>query len=127
MHLERKRKHGDPTVVLKGGGPKGVTKQGRPLKGDVPGYDAVHARVRRKLGSASLLLCIDCGRQAQEWSYSGNDLDELVTQPELRREHPGLRYSLVIEMYDPRCKSCHRRMDESLIRDRDELGRFVSL
>lgn len=118
-HYVRFRKYGDPTVV----GPR----DGRPPKGGITGYDGAHKRVTRSRGPATAHMCVDCDNPAQEWSYSGADTDELVTDPTIRGEHPGLRYSLDPNFYDPRCKKCHRAMDLSLVRGRDPItGQWVS-
>jgi hypothetical protein len=102
-------------------------KEGRPAKGGVPGYDAAHRRVYRDRGPAAALTCVDCGEQAREWSYSGADPDELTTRPDLRNEHPGLRYSLKSEFYEPRCICCHRSKDDSLAHSglRNSKGQFM--
>jgi hypothetical protein len=70
-----------------------------------PHYKAAHDRVYRAKGKASFHQCVDCGQQAEEWSYDGKDSEEL-TDP--RR---GQRYSLKIEHYQPRCQDCHTQYD----------------
>lgn len=117
-HNFRQKKYGNPLEP-----PRKPT--GRPFKGAQPGYDAAHRRIHRTLGAATRFTCVECGAPANEWAYQGGDPDELITQPELRKEHPNLRYSVNAEFYAPMCRPCHRRMDESLNRPRDEMGRFA--
>lgn len=109
-HNDRNARNGHPTAAV---------KMGRPRKGDTLGYAGAHLQVRRLHGNANQHQCVDCGGQASEWSYRGGDPDELTTDPSVRREHPGLRYSADPDYYEPRCKPCHRSMDESLVRGRD--------
>lgn len=121
-HSSAYMNHGDPLVVV------GVTNHiGRPPKGGVTGYAGTHRNVKRLRGPASDHTCIECGEQAQEWAYMGGGGDwELTTRPDLRREHPGLKYSLDPDHYEPMCKRCHRRKDlASVHREIDESGRFL--
>lgn len=114
MHLSRYYKHGDPTVVLP------IT--GRPTLGDVPQFDAIHKRLSRARGSASKYPCVDCGKDAQEWSYNQSDPAELY-QAFGAAQVP---YSLDINNYDPRCISCHRKFDGTgRNRPRGSDGRFL--
>lgn len=106
-HLAKFTKYGDP---LASGGP--IT--GRPPRGGVPGYDAAHKRVHRLKGPAKNFRCTECDWPADEWSYNGGDPDELVTDPALRNEAPGIKYSLKPEFYVPRCTWCHRHIDGSV-------------
>ena len=57
-------------------------------------YRAAHATVARVRGKASDHTCVDCGKQAQEWSYA---------------QRKG--YSENLDDYAPRCRSCHQRYD----------------
>ena len=117
-HNDRNTRNGHPTAAV---------KQGRPRKGDTLGYDGARLQVRRLHGNANQHRCVDCGGQASEWSYRGGDPDELTTDPTVRREHPGLHYSADPDYYEPRCKPCHRRMDDSLIRGRDpQTGQWIA-
>ena len=71
-------------------------------------YSAAHRRVTRERGSARLLLCVDCGRQAADWSYTNEDPDALI---EVGGTHAGMPYSTNTAYYVPRCKSCHKIFD----------------
>lgn len=73
-----------------------------------PSYVLAHRRVGQRHGPAKTHKCIDCGRQALEWSYDGLDPDERIETSGLSR---GLRYSIRIEHYQARCRSCHRKHD----------------
>jgi hypothetical protein len=117
-HWNRWRRTGDPL---------GLRQNGRPVKGEAPGYDAAHRRISRTMGTAKGFACVDCGNRADEWSYNGGDPDELITDPATRHETAGLRYSLDAAYYSPRCVRCHRAMDGSTSapRERDRQGRFT--
>lgn len=80
------------------------------LTQDVVTYAGAHDRVKRKRGSASEHLCVDCGGQAEDWSYDNADRDEMVAAP--GTWGAGMRYSQKIEHYQPRCTPCHARFDE---------------
>jgi len=99
-HYKRFSIHGDANMV-------GLS--GRPLKADVPGWAAIHKRLMRKRGKAAEFECVDCGRQAIEWSYNNRDPHEVVAE-----DHGWvLAWSLDIDNYDPRCRSCHRLFDNA--------------
>lgn len=72
-------------------------------------YAAAHRRVKVLRGSASMHMCVDCGSQADDWSYSNAD-PEALTNTEGRR-NAGLPYSLDPDHYSPRCKACHKIFD----------------
>ena len=114
-HAYRFKTYGDPTAEGPG------RKAGR-NRLDVPGYAGVHKRLRRDVGPAKDRRCVDCGSPAEEWSYDGGCPDEA------KADWGGsiLAYSPDLSRYSPRCRKCHRHMDESLSRDRDSLGRFAS-
>jgi hypothetical protein len=71
------------------------------------GYSGVHRRLAADFGPASDYRCIDCGKQAAQWSYSREDTDE--------RQSPEGPYSLKPEHYAPRCVPCHKAMDLAAI------------
>lgn len=98
-HLARWEKHGDPLYV--------APILGRPLKGEVLSIAGMHKRLSRVLGPASERVCVDCGGQAQEWSYDGADPDELHGVMGGYR----MPYSLDMAHYQPRCVRCHRIFD----------------
>lgn len=68
-------------------------------------YRGVHGRIVRIRGKATNHTCVDCGRQAEQWSYDHGDPNEKLSTPH------GYRYSLDIDHYDPRCIVCHLRFD----------------
>lgn len=110
-HYSRLLRRGDALTVL--------PRDGRPLKGDVPTFGAVHRRLSRSRGPAREYSCVDCGGAAAEWSYDGLDGAELTTAQ-------GSAYSLDLARYAPRCVSCHRSFDRAGDRERDGFGRFTS-
>lgn len=70
------------------------------------GYFGAHARVVRKHGPARGHSCVDCGAQAEEWSYTYRCPDEKYDDqghPFCPAEHD--------ECYEARCVLCHRTYD----------------
>ena len=112
-HLRRWQKYGDPHTVGE------IT--GRPLKGDVPTWAAIHKRLQRQRGSARQFMCVDCGSNASEWSYRGGSPSELVGNA------GGFMcaYTEDLSYYDPRCTSCHRTYDGAGDRERTARGTFA--
>jgi hypothetical protein len=92
MHALRHKKYGDPTI----------TKLPR-SKTDT--YGRIHRRLKDKRGPASKHACIDCGKQAQHWSYQHGCPEE---QYEPRR---GAFCTHLNEHYHPRCVPCHNKYD----------------
>lgn len=66
----------------------------------------IHQRIRRKRGSASQHLCIECGGPAHHWAYQHNDPD-VLTDPR------GYLYSRNEDCYAPMCRRCHQALDGS--------------
>lgn len=111
-HVIRWRKYGDPLYL----GP-----QGRPLKGDVPTLGAIHRRLYRTRGKATEFACVDCGGPARDWSYNNADPAQLTEE----RDGTPIAYSLDLDNYDPRCRSCHRKFDKAGDRPRTSRGTFA--
>jgi NAD-dependent SIR2 family protein deacetylase len=65
----------------------------RGYQSEWPSQKAVHTRIHNYRGSAKNQKCIDCGEQAQDWSW----------------EH-GTEYRDIWN-YDPRCRRCHLKYD----------------
>lgn len=109
MHGARKRRHGDPMVVI-------------PLEerafhygedhhnwvGEDVRYESAHQRVVRLHGPASIHLCVDCDQPAYHWSYNHDDPNQKY---ELGRSARPVAYSDKPEHYSPRCVPCHKRFD----------------
>jgi NAD-dependent SIR2 family protein deacetylase len=77
-------------------------------------YRGMHTRVRSYRGSPTTYRCVDCGGQAEEWSYSGrgkHELTEIGTGP--KGTPITVTYSTDCADYEPRCVSCHRRHDSA--------------
>ena len=104
MHYTRWKRHGDPV---------------KRLKGDSTGYYAVHYRLRKR-GPASDHACVDCGAPAKEWAYDRQDPNELVGIAGGAQ----VTYSADLDRYQPRCGSCHKRLDQGH-RRHDASGRFL--
>lgn len=105
-HAAAFRKHGSPTA-------RG--RKGRKRKVYLTSAGA-HKRVMYDRGKASEYDCVDCGRRAQEWSCRHDVAPQYyqegwVTLPSGKSL---LAYwSTSSQDYDPRCKSCHRKYDNS--------------
>lgn len=78
------------------------------------GYLGAHTRVRTARGSVQNYPCVDCGKQAAEWTYDGLDPNALTEPHGTHANAGGCLYSLDIEHYHPRCRSCHKRHDFAL-------------
>jgi hypothetical protein len=86
-----------------------------------PTYGAIHRRLGRDIGPAKTFQCVGCGSPAQEWSYNGGSANELIGLSGASL----VAYSVDLADYSPRCRKCHRGMDRSCIRARDERGRWA--
>ena len=73
------------------------------------GYSAAHQRCRNDRGLPHEHQCIDCGRQAQHWSYNHDDPNEVLGTS--GRSTSPVAYSLDPRHYSPRCVPCHKRFD----------------
>jgi NAD-dependent SIR2 family protein deacetylase len=85
--------------------------------------NAIHKRLRGRRGAAIKHECVDCGKQAEQWSYiHGTDQQDLDNS------------------YEPRCTKCHCKYDQWgyvkghtrnkgtdawLLRERNSVGQFV--
>ncbi len=90
-HHERWRQHGDPQSDVP------ITPRHR------DSYWSVGQRLRAERGPASGRRCAGCAAPATCWSYDGTDPDEQSDPAK------GYRYSLDLDRYQPRCRSCARR------------------
>lgn len=72
------------------------------------GYNPAHRTLQRARGKAANHACADCGERANEWSYDGDDPDELV-------DEQGRAFTRNLDAYSPRCFRCHRIYDENPI------------
>ena len=81
------------------------------LRHEVPrSYRTAHRRVYEARGQARGYLCVDCGQQAQEWSYDGTDPDQMWGDA-----HGSVcAFSADVMRYQPRCVPDHRRHDVAL-------------
>ena len=113
-HGYRVRKYGNP--LAQGSG----RNTGR-SRMETPSYSGMHKRLFYDRGKASQFKCADCGRQAEEWSYSGGDKNEQWDKV----RGSWVAYSTDQSLYAPRCKRCHRKRDDSLTREHDVKGRFA--
>lgn len=101
MHRGRKVRHGDFDTKLKPTGKVGSDNAN--WVGDNAGYFTVHERLRNSIGSASTKTCVDCGTQAQQWSY-----DHTCDNERSSDQGP---FSTNLDRYSPRCVSCHKTFD----------------
>lgn len=94
-HAYRIKRHGDPQEDI-------------PIKTEPtaqPTYPWMHERLRNTRGPAAKFICVTCARPADEWSYDHNDLKPLI-------DDQGRNYSTDTTRYSPRCRPCHRRVDQ---------------
>jgi len=102
MHGARIRRHGSPDVVIP------VESRQRHYGPDhhnwraTPSYGTVHHRLRAHRGPAKAHQCVDCGRQAEEWSYNG-----------VSEARGAMPFTPDLSEYVPRCIPCHRRHDST--------------
>lgn len=68
-----------------------------------PGYTGIHHRLVRQRGSAKKHTCVGCRGRAFDWSYDYRDPNDLTSDEG--------RYSLNLERYVARCRSCHVKHD----------------
>jgi hypothetical protein len=112
MHATRIERHGNPHIVIAPSERRVRRGPDSPgwLSDDVVDYRTVHMRLRRIIGSARTMQCVDCGkRKAVHWSYDHQDPDERMT-PE------GVPFSIKPSHYQPRCASCHKFFDHAYLR-----------
>jgi hypothetical protein len=93
-HYRRWQRHGDP----------GADIPVAPKSSDGSSYLCVRRRLQRERGSATATSCAECGVPAAFWSYAGGDPDERIDPAR------GVRFSLDLSRYRPRCRACHRRV-----------------
>lgn len=72
-----------------------------------PQYATIHTRLRRERGPARVYRCVDCGGQAEQWSYDGLDPDERVQHYRGQER----KFSVDLGHYHPRCVGCHMSYD----------------
>ena len=89
---------------------------------DRPAYAAAHMRVRAERGPAKNYSCIVCGSQAMDWSYDGDDPNELYGPVKsLKWSY----YSKNPSYYSPMCRKCHVAEDKKNVQQ--ELKDFRTL
>ena len=59
------------------------------------GIAGLHQRLKKIKGSATKYICVDCGKQANEWSNNSH------------------KYLLDFSDFSPRCYSCHKKFDKA--------------
>ncbi len=64
-------------------------------KGDTAKYQAIHFWVRKEKGQAKRHKCVDCSDRADDWSNVDG------------------KYRRVLEDYEPRCRKCHHKKDDT--------------
>lgn len=79
-------------------------------KGDDISYETAHGRVRKTRGHAKIYWCVDCDKQATDWSLK-HDAENVVYQREDAPRNAGCAYSIDPMDYEPRCSDCHRKYD----------------
>lgn len=106
LHYGRWERNGDPLVVLPSSASLPADQNCKWQGMDVT-YGGAHSRVRTINGPASARACVDCGQQADQWSYDRLDPDERIEPDDPKR----MAYSAKVEHYQARCNSCHWKID----------------
>lgn len=79
------------------------------------GYGQAHIKLARFRGKARDYSCVDCGKQALEWSYDGGSEYEQrevrIQQNRGKEVRTVTTWSPDINAYSPRCRPCHRAYD----------------
>ena len=110
------RRYGNPLA-------QGVGRYHGRNRMDVPSYAGIHKRIFYDRGRARQFKCVDCGNDAQEWSYDGGAEQEYWQK--VRGVY--MAYSVDQSLYSPRCKPCHRGKDLDIQAQYDRavrLGRY---
>lgn len=81
----------------------------RPRQEEVT-YIGMHKRVVREKGPACTHKCVDCDKQAKDWSYNNNGSKKRYAE----NNGKTIEYSLDANDYDPRCRACHLKFDQPL-------------
>jgi len=113
MHGSRRRRHGNPEVVIAHEDRNMPAGASHPRwVGEEASYSAVHSRVKRLKGPAAQHDCVDCGLTAQHWSYDHRDPEEKLGDA---RSANLVAYSTKLDHYSPRCVVCHKRYDLNVV------------
>lgn len=78
---------------------------------DIPGYFGLHHRITLAKGGANNYKCVDCDRQAKQWSYDKLDDSDYNAVVSLKGKAITVKYSLDLDHYQPRCTRCHLAYD----------------
>jgi hypothetical protein len=105
-HLKRVQVHGDPLAD-------------RPLR-PMTYYDHItsqvaHKNVQALRGKASEYPCVECGNQAKDWAYTGEDPQQMYGPSSGKGGRDAYTfYSVDPSFYRPMCASCHSKRDGAL-------------
>ena len=72
---------------------------------EFPSYNAVHLRIKSKLGTAKEYLCVVCDNQASDWACIANKNAKGVN------DGKPVMYSYNMDDYLPMCRPCHNQFD----------------
>lgn len=78
------------------------------LRKEMVGYEGMHSRLRADRGRAAQYECMDCTKQATDWSLKYNAASVIKAQT---GRAAGSLYSLDVNDYEPRCSDCHKKYD----------------
>lgn len=73
--------------------------------------ETIHNRIRSSRGTPRSYSCVDCGKQATEWSLKHDAAGRQQFGQESAERYRGTFYSADVMDYDPRCGPCHRVYD----------------
>lgn len=69
----------------------------------------VHKRLVRERGSATNFSCVDCSAPARAWAHSWDTWENVAQEISGKR----LTFSTNLSVYEPRCHTCHNRLDRA--------------
>lgn len=102
-HYLRWRYNGDPTALVK------------PRVGRLT-YNTAHYRVYAARGKAAEQGCVDCGSQAEHWSFTRSCPDSSSDTMPWNGKDVRVEYCGHPEHYEARCRSCHTAYDHWSVR-----------
>lgn len=74
-------------------------------------YQGAHYRIRRTRGHARDYKCVDCDKQARDWSLRAGTENVLYGAAHGSQGTNKSAYSVNPMDYEPRCGDCHKRYD----------------
>lgn len=70
-------------------------------------HRAVHKRLIVDRGTAREHVCVDCGNRSEAWTHAWSTWENVAQDIHGKR----LTFSTNLDVYEPRCHTCHNRLD----------------